>query len=29
MMARPFAGVRILDFTRFFAGPFGTYQFAL
>jgi crotonobetainyl-CoA:carnitine CoA-transferase CaiB-like acyl-CoA transferase len=28
-MSRAFAGVRILDFTRFFAGPFGTYQFAL
>ncbi|MGR7997405.1 MULTISPECIES: CaiB/BaiF CoA transferase family protein [unclassified Xanthobacter] len=28
-MTRPFEGVRILDFTRFFAGPFGTYQFAL
>ncbi|PIW28125.1 MAG: CoA transferase [Rhodospirillales bacterium CG15_BIG_FIL_POST_REV_8_21_14_020_66_15] len=26
---RPFDGIRILDFTRFFAGPFGTYQFAL
>lgn len=28
-MNRPFEGIRILDFTRFFAGPFGTYQFAL
>ncbi len=28
-MTRPFEGVRVLDFTRFFAGPFGTYQFAL
>ncbi|MBV1903468.1 MAG: CoA transferase, partial [Marinosulfonomonas sp.] len=28
-MTRPFEGVRILDFTRYFAGPFGTYQFAL
>lgn len=28
-MSRPFEGLRILDFTRFFAGPFGTYQFAL
>jgi crotonobetainyl-CoA:carnitine CoA-transferase CaiB-like acyl-CoA transferase len=26
---RPFDGIRVLDFTRFFAGPFGTYQFAL
>ncbi len=26
---RPFAGVRILDFTRYLAGPFGTYQLAL
>src|SRR6266481_5382512 len=28
-MANPFAGIRILDFTRYVAGPFGTYQFAL
>ena len=28
-MSRPFDGIRVLDFTRFFAGPFGTYQFAL
>lgn len=28
-MSRPFEGLRVLDFTRFFAGPFGTYQFAL
>jgi len=26
---KPFAGIRILDFTRYVAGPFGTYQFAL
>jgi crotonobetainyl-CoA:carnitine CoA-transferase CaiB-like acyl-CoA transferase len=26
---KPFAGVRILDFTRYVAGPFGTYQLAL
>ena len=26
---RPFAGVRILDFTRYLAGPYGTYQLAL
>ena len=26
---RPFDGIKVLDFTRFFAGPFGTYQFAL
>jgi crotonobetainyl-CoA:carnitine CoA-transferase CaiB-like acyl-CoA transferase len=25
----PFAGIRILDFTRYVAGPFGTYQLAL
>src|SRR5205085_3601181 len=29
VMAKPFAGIRILDFTRYVAGPFGTYQFAL
>ncbi len=28
-MTKPFAGVRILDFTRYLAGPFGTWQFAL
>lgn len=28
-MNRPFAGVRILDFTRYLAGPYGTYQLAL
>lgn len=28
-MSRPFENIRILDFTRFFAGPYGTYQFAL
>ena len=28
-MTKPFAGIRILDFTRYVAGPFGTYQFAL
>ena len=26
---QPFAGIRILDFTRYVAGPFGTYQLAL
>jgi crotonobetainyl-CoA:carnitine CoA-transferase CaiB-like acyl-CoA transferase len=26
---KPFAGVKILDFTRYLAGPFGTYQLAL
>jgi crotonobetainyl-CoA:carnitine CoA-transferase CaiB-like acyl-CoA transferase len=26
---RPFAGVRVLDFTRYLAGPFGSYQLAL
>ena len=26
---QPFAGIRILDFTRYLAGPFGTYQMAL
>ncbi len=25
-MTKPFAGVRILDFTRYLAGPYGTYQ---
>jgi crotonobetainyl-CoA:carnitine CoA-transferase CaiB-like acyl-CoA transferase len=28
-MSQPFAGVRILDFTRYLAGPYGTYQLAL
>jgi len=28
-MAQPFHGIRILDFTRYVAGPYGTYQFAL
>jgi crotonobetainyl-CoA:carnitine CoA-transferase CaiB-like acyl-CoA transferase len=28
-MAKPFTGVRILDFTQVFAGPFGSYQLAL
>jgi crotonobetainyl-CoA:carnitine CoA-transferase CaiB-like acyl-CoA transferase len=28
-MSKPFAGIRILDFTRVLAGPYGTYQFAL
>jgi crotonobetainyl-CoA:carnitine CoA-transferase CaiB-like acyl-CoA transferase len=28
-MTKPFTGVRILDFTRYVAGPFGTYQLAL
>jgi len=26
---KPFTGVRILDFTRYLAGPYGTYQLAL
>src|SRR4249919_1829680 len=26
---KPFAAIRILDFTRYLAGPFGTYQLAL
>src|SRR5215210_1289345 len=26
---KPFARIRILDFTRYVAGPFGTYQLAL
>ncbi len=29
VMSKPFAGVRILDFTRYLAGPYGTYQLAL
>jgi len=28
-MTKPFAGVRILDFTRDLAGPYGTYRLAL
>jgi crotonobetainyl-CoA:carnitine CoA-transferase CaiB-like acyl-CoA transferase len=28
-VTKPFAGIRILDFTRYVAGPFGTYQLAL
>jgi crotonobetainyl-CoA:carnitine CoA-transferase CaiB-like acyl-CoA transferase len=28
-VSRPFEGVRILDFTRYLAGPYGTYQLAL
>ena len=28
-MTRPFAGVRVLDFTQVFAGPFGSFQLAL
>jgi len=28
-MTKPFGGVRILDFTRYLAGPYGTYQLAL
>jgi crotonobetainyl-CoA:carnitine CoA-transferase CaiB-like acyl-CoA transferase len=28
-MTKPFAGIRVLDFTRFVAGPFGSYQLAL
>jgi crotonobetainyl-CoA:carnitine CoA-transferase CaiB-like acyl-CoA transferase len=28
-MSTPFSNVRIIDFTRFLAGPFGTHQFAL
>lgn len=28
-MKKPFDGIRILDFTRYVAGPFGSYQLAL
>jgi len=28
-VTKPFAGVRILDLTRYLAGPYGTYQLAL
>jgi crotonobetainyl-CoA:carnitine CoA-transferase CaiB-like acyl-CoA transferase len=28
-MSKPFAGVRIVDFTRYLAGPYGTFQLAL
>ncbi len=28
-MSQPFTGVRVLDFTQVFAGPFGSYQLAL
>jgi crotonobetainyl-CoA:carnitine CoA-transferase CaiB-like acyl-CoA transferase len=28
-VSKPFAGVRILDFTRCLGGPYGTYQLAL
>jgi crotonobetainyl-CoA:carnitine CoA-transferase CaiB-like acyl-CoA transferase len=28
-MSKPFTGIRILDFTQVFAGPFGSYQLAL
>ncbi|MGI9383841.1 MAG: CaiB/BaiF CoA transferase family protein [Methyloligellaceae bacterium] len=28
-MTKPFDGVRVLDFTQVFAGPFGSYQLAL
>ena len=28
-MSKPFAGVKVLDFTRVLAGPYGTYQLAL
>ena len=28
-MSKPFTGVKILDFTRVLAGPYGSYQLAL
>ena len=28
-MSKPFSGVKILDFTRVLAGPYGSYQLAL
>jgi crotonobetainyl-CoA:carnitine CoA-transferase CaiB-like acyl-CoA transferase len=28
-VTKPFAGVHVLDFTRYLAGPYGTYQLAL
>jgi crotonobetainyl-CoA:carnitine CoA-transferase CaiB-like acyl-CoA transferase len=28
-VSKPFAGIRILDFTRYLAGPYGTYQLGL
>ena len=28
-MSKPFAGVKILDFTRVLAGPYASYQLAL
>lgn len=28
-MTKPFEGIRVLDFTQVFAGPFGTYRLAL